>query len=147
MSLSLQSKCIICLLYTSGPQLCGPEVKWNRDVSSTQPHSRTKLSEAHLCPWALPSVMKAVWAQHRNLPKWLTFLFFVQVNDYPEFSYHADQIQTHKRFKRMLVIRTKHNLQISRVIPFIKLENNTLKATAKLQIWGVIPFIRLQNNT
>ena len=35
------------------------------------------------------------------------------------------KIQTHKRFRRTLFIRTKHNLQIFRVIPFIKLQNNT----------------------
>ena len=45
--------------------------------------------------------------------------------------YHAHlknkeyKIQTHKRFKRMLFIRTKHNLQIFGVIHFIKLQNNT----------------------
>ena len=35
------------------------------------------------------------------------------------------KLQTHKRFKRTLFIRTKHNMQISRVIPFIKLRNDT----------------------
>ena len=34
-------------------------------------------------------------------------------------------IQTYKRFKRMLFIRTKHNMPIFGVIPFIKLENDT----------------------
>ena len=37
----------------------------------------------------------------------------------------VDEIQTHKRFKRTLFIRTKHNMQIFRVIPFIKLQNDT----------------------
>ena len=32
-------------------------------------------------------------------------------------------IQTHKRFKIMLFIRTKHNMQIFGVISFIKLQN------------------------
>ena len=30
----------------------------------------------------------------------------------------------YKRFKRMLFIRTKRNMQIFRVIPFIKLQND-----------------------
>ena len=34
------------------------------------------------------------------------------------------EIQTHKRLKIMLFIRTKHNMQIFRVIPFIKLQND-----------------------
>ena len=34
-------------------------------------------------------------------------------------------IQTHKRFKITLFIRTKHNMRIFWVIPFIKLQNNT----------------------
>ena len=33
--------------------------------------------------------------------------------------------KTHRRFKRTLFIRTKHKMQIFRVIPFIKLKNNT----------------------
>ena len=37
----------------------------------------------------------------------------------------VNQIQTHKRFTRMLLITTKHNTQIFRVIPFIKLQNDT----------------------
>ena len=36
-----------------------------------------------------------------------------------------DKIQTHKRFKMMLFIRTKHNMWILGVIPFIKLQNDT----------------------
>ena len=36
-----------------------------------------------------------------------------------------NKIKTHKRFKRMLFIQTKHNMQIFRVIPFIKLQNDT----------------------
>ena len=35
------------------------------------------------------------------------------------------KLQTHKRFKRTLFIRTEHSLQIFRVIPFIKLQNDT----------------------
>ena len=35
------------------------------------------------------------------------------------------ELQTHKRVNRMLFIRTKHNAWISRVIPFIKLQNDT----------------------
>ena len=38
---------------------------------------------------------------------------------------YNNEIQTHKRFKRMLSIRVKHNLQIFGAIPFIKLQNNT----------------------
>ena len=42
---------------------------------------------------------------------------------------HLDEIQTHKRFKRMLIYwDTKwqtHNLQIFRVIPFVRLQNDT----------------------
>ena len=34
-------------------------------------------------------------------------------------------IQTHKRFKRTLFIRTKHSMQIFGLIPFIKLQNDT----------------------
>ena len=34
------------------------------------------------------------------------------------------QIQTHKRFKRKLFIRTKHNMQMFSVIPSIKLQNS-----------------------
>ena len=33
-------------------------------------------------------------------------------------------IQTHRRFKRMLFIRTKHNMQIFSIIPFIKPQND-----------------------
>ena len=33
--------------------------------------------------------------------------------------------KTHRRFKRMLFIRTKHKMLIFRVIPFIKLQNDT----------------------
>ena len=36
-----------------------------------------------------------------------------------------NKIQTHKRFKRMLFIRTKHNMRILGVIPFTKLQNVT----------------------
>ena len=36
-----------------------------------------------------------------------------------------DTIQTHTGFKRTLFIRTKHNLYIFGVIPFIKLQNDT----------------------
>ena len=35
------------------------------------------------------------------------------------------KIQTYKRFKRMLFITTRQNQQISRVIPFVKLQNDT----------------------
>ena len=35
------------------------------------------------------------------------------------------KIQTHKRFKRRLYIRTKHNMQMFWVVPFIKLQNDT----------------------
>ena len=35
------------------------------------------------------------------------------------------KIQIHKRFKRTLFIRTKHNMRIFGVIPFIKLQNDT----------------------
>jgi len=34
------------------------------------------------------------------------------------------QIQTHKRLKRRLFIRTKHHVRAFRVVPFIKLQNN-----------------------
>ena len=34
-------------------------------------------------------------------------------------------IQTHKRFKIRLFIRTKHNMRIFGTIPFIKLQNDT----------------------
>ena len=34
-------------------------------------------------------------------------------------------IQTHERFKIMLYIRTKHNMPIFGVIPFIKLQDDT----------------------
>ena len=33
--------------------------------------------------------------------------------------------QTRERFKRTLFIRTKHSVQIFRVIPFIKLQNES----------------------
>ena len=35
------------------------------------------------------------------------------------------KIQTHKRLKRTLFIRTKHNMRMFGVIPFIKLQNDT----------------------
>ena len=38
---------------------------------------------------------------------------------------HAWKIQTQKRLKRMLFIRTKHNMQILGVIPFSMLQNHT----------------------
>ena len=34
-------------------------------------------------------------------------------------------MQTRKMFRRTLFIRTKHDMQIFGVIPFIKLQNNT----------------------
>ena len=37
----------------------------------------------------------------------------------------AKPADTHERFKRMLFIRMKHNMQIFRVIPFIKLQNDS----------------------
>ena len=37
---------------------------------------------------------------------------------------YNNEIQTHKRFKRMLFIRVKHNMHIFRVIPFMKLQND-----------------------
>jgi len=41
------------------------------------------------------------------------------------FSSYHQWIKTHKSFKRTLFIGTKHNMQIFRVIPFIKLQNDT----------------------
>jgi len=41
------------------------------------------------------------------------------------------KIQTYKRFKRTLFIRTRQNQQMFGVIPFVKLQNDTL-TTAKL---------------
>ena len=35
------------------------------------------------------------------------------------------KFQTHKRFKRRLFIRTKYNMRIFGIIPFIKLQNDT----------------------
>ena len=35
------------------------------------------------------------------------------------------KIQTHKRFKRDFFIRTKHNIRIFGIIPFVKLQNVT----------------------
>ena len=40
------------------------------------------------------------------------------------FKKEKKRIQTHKRFKRTLFIRTKHNMQMFQVIPFIKLQND-----------------------
>ena len=37
-----------------------------------------------------------------------------------------NKTQTQKRLKRTLFIRTKHNIRIFQVIPFFKLQNNTL---------------------
>ena len=37
----------------------------------------------------------------------------------------ANRIKMHKRLKRTLFIRIKHNVLIFRVIPFIKLQNNS----------------------
>ena len=39
------------------------------------------------------------------------------------FQLYVNKTQTHKRFRRTLFIRTKHNIQIFGVIPFIKLQN------------------------
>ena len=36
-----------------------------------------------------------------------------------------NKTDTNKRFKRTLVIRTKHNMRIFEVSPFIKLQNDT----------------------
>ena len=36
-----------------------------------------------------------------------------------------DEVRTRERFRRTLFIRTKHNMQMLGVIPFIKLQNNT----------------------
>ena len=45
---------------------------------------------------------------------------------YPvEQSKESYKIQSHRRFKRTLFIRTKHHMQIFGVMPFIKLQNNT----------------------
>ena len=48
-----------------------------------------------------------------------TFIYFIL------FTACRNNIQTHKRLKRTLFIRTKHNMQIFGVIPFIKLQNDT----------------------
>ena len=40
-------------------------------------------------------------------------------------SVNCYKIQTPKRFKRTLIIATKHNLQTFGVITFVKLENDT----------------------
>ena len=37
----------------------------------------------------------------------------------------CNKIQTHNRFKRTLCIRSKYNMRIFGVIPFIKLQNDT----------------------
>ena len=42
------------------------------------------------------------------------------------------KIQTHKRLKSMLFIRTKHHLQIVGVIPLIKLQNDNVKITPQI---------------
>ena len=44
---------------------------------------------------------------------------------------HKIKIQTHKKFKGTLFIRTKHSMRIFGVIPFIKLQNDT-SATVKV---------------
>ena len=57
----------------------------------------------------------------------------------------AYQIQTHKRFKIMLFIRTKHNLQIFRVIPFMKLQNGKWWKMIKNEMesfFGVVSYVR-----
>ena len=57
----------------------------------------------------------------------------VMTNEEPQL---LSKIQTRKKFNRMLFIRTKHNMQIFGVIPFIKLQNNT---------WGLNDEKNVQN--
>jgi len=38
---------------------------------------------------------------------------------------HVDEIQTYKKSKRTLFIRTRQNTQVFGVIPFVKLQNDT----------------------
>ena len=40
-------------------------------------------------------------------------------------SLSCNMIQTHKRFKRTLFVRTEHNVRMFGVTPFIKLPNDT----------------------
>ena len=48
-------------------------------------------------------------------------IFIVLKIDFIYFACYTGEIQTHKWLKRTLFIMTKHNLQISGVIPFFKL--------------------------
>ena len=43
----------------------------------------------------------------------------------------AVTIQIHKRFQITLFIRTEHNMRIFGVIPFIKIQNDTLQSDVK----------------
>ena len=54
------------------------------------------------------------------LDGWLST--YIHTNDVKPNVY---EIQTHKRFRKTLFIRTKHNMWIFRVIPFVKLQNDT----------------------
>ena len=54
-------------------------------------------------------------------------------------SQHCCKLLTHKRFKRTLFIRTKHNMRISGVIPFIK-----YKTTLRQQLTPSLPWCHLK---
>ena len=69
------------------------------------PPTPAKLAKTILHEWLAGSVLQGVKQQKIN--------------------YEAHWIQTHKKFKRMLFIRTKHNMRIIQVIPFIKLQHDT----------------------
>ena len=58
-----------------------------------------------------------------EFPSVLIFIIFKI--DFIYFACYIDEIQTHKWLKRTLFIMTKHNMQISGVIPFFKLQQNT----------------------
>ena len=58
--------------------------------------------------------MMSVWQKHQKGVAVVCIFLFL-----------SNQIQTLKRFKTTIFIRTKYNMQILGVIPFIKLQNDT----------------------
>jgi len=74
-------------------------------------------------------VNKCVELAQRGIALYKIYVLLLLLNgvrtDSPHPELSSCQIQTHKRLKGTLFIKTNDNMQILRVIPFIKLQNDT----------------------
>ena len=134
--------------FTSIPKesciICTDEIQiWRKRISL--PHSAIKVEPIYVGPiYGDTGINLYIKCLYPNLSVWAKVIdvktFFnkgprntVKVNHQPFLllpsanihQQHTWKIQTHKRFKRTLFIRTKHNMQIFWVIPFIKRQNDT----------------------